>query len=101
MGWRRDALTLAERAALSRVGTLPADAKPVRRVRHCVVHDPAGFPGEHAGLLVAWRRDGVAGWLGRVVFVVDEDDPSNASGEPLVVDAWVGAAALRPARRTE
>ncbi|WP_369069708.1 hypothetical protein [Kineococcus terrestris] len=58
--------------------------------RHCWVQGPPEDPGPFPGLLLAWRRDGT-GWLGRVAYVLLDEDQ-----RPVLVDTWVGAEHLRP-----
>lgn len=61
-------------------------------VRHCWVCGLPSRPGRWAGILAEWRYDPAAGgWLGRVVYAVDEDAGT------VLVETWVGAQHLRPA----
>ena len=51
-------------------------------------------PGRFAGLVVEWSPGpAAAGWLGRVVYVVDGDN----AGRAVLVEAWVAAEHLTPA----
>ena len=87
---RRRGPTLAERRAVGPVGA--ARSRPVV-TRHCWVVGLPERPGRWAGLLAEWRQEGASGrWQGRVVYAVDDD------GATVMVEAWVPAAHLEPAR---
>ena len=95
---RRSGPTLADRLAAS-TGGLPAAAdgpeaareRPVV-TRHCWVAGLPGSPGRHPGLLAEWRHDPGSGrWLGRVVYLVDEQ------GRGVLVERWIPAEHLTPA----
>lgn len=85
-------MSLAERSARSELPKLEGVDVPKSEGprRHCWVTGPADAAGPWPGLVVEWRQ-GPSGWLGRVVYVVD--DP-----HPVLVEAWVAADQLRPAR---
>lgn len=63
---------------------------PRPAARHCWVTSPDVPPSSWPGLLVEWRRDAAGAWLGRVVYVVDDD------GASVLVESWLPAAALTP-----
>lgn len=88
----------------------PAGADTARallrpRARHCWVRDPPGAPGRWPGLLAEWQPAGAAaaepgsapdrtggrGWLGRVVYAVDD------GGGCVLVETWLPAGQLEPA----
>lgn len=77
---RRPGLSLGERTAISQPSTTNR--------RHCWVTGPSSAPGPWPGLVVEWRRDGDT-WLGRVVYVVTDEEP------PVLVEAWLSASQLR------
>jgi len=93
--------TLAERSGPSPAGpalTAPSHPGPSsgrRRpviTRHCWVSGLPDCPGRFAGLVVEWSpAPAGAGWLGRVVYVIDDD-----AGQAVLVEAWVAAEHLRP-----
>ncbi len=95
--------TLAERSGPPLSGAAPAapvDAAPGRRrrrpviTRHCWVSGLPDCPGRFAGLVVEWSPGpAAAGWLGRVVYVVDGDN----AGPAVLVEARVAAEHLTPA----
>jgi len=61
--------------------------------RHCWIADPVdGAPGKPA-LLVEWRHDPAAGWLGRVVY-----GAQLRPGRWAIVEEWLPAAQLVPRR---
>jgi formylglycine-generating enzyme required for sulfatase activity len=93
--------TLAERSAAARGSTpteatseSPADDRTAYvgspRQRHCWVHAPEAPSEPLPGLVVEWRRS-ATGWEARVVYALDETDPST------IVEAWIPAQRLRPA----
>ena len=94
--WDASRPTLAERstggAGPEERAADPARPRPVS-TRHCWVSDLPALPGRHAALLVEWRRGPDEQWQARVVYAVVEDD------SPVLVEAWVPAAHLTPARR--
>ena len=81
--------TLAERS-----GVPPAEPTVTASSHHCWVFDPPEQPGQHAGLLLAWRRQG-HGWLGLVTFVV----PDPAGAEVRLIQRWLPEDRLKPAFR--
>lgn len=96
--------TLAERrAATSAAAAAPAGpeagppalharSRPVV-TRHCWVVGLPDSPRRWAGLLAEWRQDPRSGsWHGRVVYALDDD------GATVMVEAWVPASHLQPAR---
>lgn len=89
MGRPWKAPTLAERPGVSSEQRTVAATS-----HHCWVTDPPEQPGQHAGLLLAWRRE-ARGWLGLVTFVLT--DP--ASADVRLVQRWLPEGRLRPAFR--
>lgn len=97
---RRRGPTLAERRVATPVprelAPGPATDEPSRSrpvvTRHCWVVGLPDAPGRWAGLLAEWRQDATGGWRGRVVYARDSD------GAPVLVEEWVPAAHLEPAR---
>ncbi len=74
--------TLAERSDAAGLRT------PALR-RHCWVRAADGHGQPWPGVLVEWRPE-VGAWVGRVVYVVTDEEP------PVVVDAWLSAELLSP-----
>lgn len=91
--------TLAERVAGGPRSVKPDGEHPTSRdrprlvlTRHCWVTDLPEHPGRWAGLVAEWRQDGsIGGWLGRVIYAVDEGDAT------VIIEAWVTADHLHPA----
>ena len=83
-----NALTLAQRSALSGVAGTAAAGAPHRR--HCWVAGPPEDPGPWPGLVLGWQQ-GAGGWQAWVVYLVGDD-------LDVAVQGWVGAGRLTPAR---
>lgn len=80
---RRPGPTRAERVAASSEQQTPR--------RHCWVAGPDDSPGPWPGLVVEWRRDRGA-WVARTIYLVTDRQ------QPVVVEQWLSADRLRPAR---
>jgi len=91
----------AQRPTAVRGGTSGAGRRGSGAAATSAGHHPAllgqrlpDCPGRFAGLVVEWSPGpAAAGWLGRVVYVVDGDN----AGRAVLVEAWVAAEHLTPA----
>jgi hypothetical protein len=95
--WDGTRPTLAERSRADPGTPPPSEPEPQRprpvTTRHCWISGLPELAGRHAGLLVEWRREpGRTEWSARVVYAYED------AGGPVLVEAWVAAAHLSPAR---